>query len=415
MEGAGGFYALLAEAFANGTAKFNASKNYIRFKNGAKIWLCHCQYEKDLRKYQGTEIHVLFMDELTHFTESQYRFLRSRCRIGTLKVPDELKGRLPLILSGTNPGGPGHTWVRHTFVDPEPALKIYRCTDEEGGFLRQFIPAKLNDNPSVDRKSYKATLAGLGSPELVKAMLDGNWDIVMGGALDDVWDPAAQVLPRFRIPSGWRIKRAFDWGSTHPFSVGWYAEADGTEAELPADRVFCPPKGSLIRFYEWYGRNPSKANLGLKMSAREIAKGIKEVEAMLRVGHWVHKGVTMHAGPADNEIFSIKEKEVGCIAKLMAQEKVLWCRSDKSAHSRVNGLQSVRDYLGNSTKGEGPGLFFTENCRSAITLLPQLPRDPKKPDDVDTKSEDHPYDEIRYAILDQLRPISKGFPVTFTN
>ena len=49
----------------------------IRFWNGSKIYLCHCKDEKDIYKYQGAEIHVLLIDELTHFTESMYRFLRS--------------------------------------------------------------------------------------------------------------------------------------------------------------------------------------------------------------------------------------------------------------------------------------------------------------------------------------------------
>lgn len=416
MEGDGGFYQMLATEFSTGRAKFNASKNFIRFTNGSKIWLAHCQHEKDVRKYQGAEFHVLIIDELTHFTEYQYRFLRARCRLGTLKdkLPDDLKTKLPLVLSGTNPGGPGHTWVRATFIDPKPPMLVYRTDKEEGGFKRQFIPALLTDNPSLDQESYRNNLSGLGSPELVKAMLEGDWDIVQGGALDDVWDKHNQIKPRFRIPEGWRISRAFDWGSSHPFSVGWYAEADGTEAQLPHDEVFCPPKGSLIRFYEWYGGDPKKTNVGLKMAAKEIARGILETEKAIRSGRWVSKLTKFHPGPADNQIYNVVEKQTGSIAKLMAKEGVLWCRSEKGAGSRINGLQHVRDYLTNATNGEGPGLYFTENCRSAISSLPQLPRDPKKPDDVDTKSVDHVYDETRYMVLHQLAPPAHHFPVTFT-
>jgi hypothetical protein len=84
MEGAGSFPVLLAAWVGIGKVKINLSANEIRFWNGSKIHLCHCQNDSDVTKYQGAEIHVLLMDELTHFSETVYRFLRGRCRIGGL-------------------------------------------------------------------------------------------------------------------------------------------------------------------------------------------------------------------------------------------------------------------------------------------------------------------------------------------
>lgn len=72
MEGSGGFLSLLANWIGLGLCSYNASKNVVIFWNGSKIWLCHCQHEKDKFKYQGAEIHVLMIDELTHFSESIY-------------------------------------------------------------------------------------------------------------------------------------------------------------------------------------------------------------------------------------------------------------------------------------------------------------------------------------------------------
>ena len=65
----------------------------IRFWNGSKIYLCHCKDEKDRYKYLGAEIHLLLIDELTTFSDTIYRFLRSRLRMVGIKMPDELKGR----------------------------------------------------------------------------------------------------------------------------------------------------------------------------------------------------------------------------------------------------------------------------------------------------------------------------------
>ena len=84
LEGPSGLRAMLSALMTSGHVKFNDSKGIFEFWNGAKIYLCHCQHEKDMYKYQGAEIHVLLMDELTLFTESIYRFLRGRVRLGWL-------------------------------------------------------------------------------------------------------------------------------------------------------------------------------------------------------------------------------------------------------------------------------------------------------------------------------------------
>ena len=396
MEGAGGFFALLGGWISLGLCKYNSSKNVVSFWNGSKIWLCHCQYEKDKFKYQGAEIHVLLIDELTHFSEDIYRYLRARCRIGTLKLPEQYEGLFPRVLCGSNPSGVGHNWVKGTFVDSAPYTKIVRQSDEEGGMRRQYIPALLSDNPSLDQQ-YAKTLSGLGSKDLVRAMLNGDWDIVSGGALDDLWDRATHVRQRFVIPNSWRIDRTFDWGSSHPFSVGWWAEASGEEAILLDGSTWCPPAGTLVRFAEWYGAVSLTSNKGLFKSPAEIAIGIKTMEAQLLELGWINS--TVHAGVADNQISDVREKGVDTIEKKMADKGVRWLKSDKSQGSRINGLQMLRDRLENAINGEDPAIYFTENCLGAISTLPVLPRDPNKPDDVDTKSVDHAYDEIRYRCL----------------
>lgn len=402
MTGPGSFPEILAPWFATGKVTFNGSKNFLRFWNGSQIWLCHCQHEKDKYKYQGPEIHVLLIDELTHFTESIYRYLRGRCRLGGLEVPAEWRDRLPLIINGSNPGGVGHTWVRRTFVKAAAAMKIIQTPEEEGGMLRQFIPAKLTDNPTLMKNDpdYLNRLGGLGSPALVEAMKNGNWDIVAGGALDDLWSDEL-VVPRFEVPESWPVDRSFDWGSTAPFSVGWWAEANGEEVYFPDGRTFCPPPGTLVRIAEWYGSKEIGSNQGLLLGSAEIADGIRAREKAMVSEGWIQK--TPSPGPADNQIWTSTDKSSTSIADKMAKRGVRWERSDKSPGSRKNGLQLLRDRLKASITGDGPGMFFCENCSAAIDLLPVLPRSEKDPEDVDTDAEDHNYDEIRYKALSIVR------------
>src|SRR5690606_31152314 len=104
----------------------------------------------------------------------------------------------------------------------------WQTARDEGGMMRQFIPALLEDNPTLQENDpdYETRLEGLGNAALVRAMRKGDWDIVSGGMFDDVWDRAVHVLKPFPVPDSWRVDRSCDWGSSKPFSFGWWAESD---------------------------------------------------------------------------------------------------------------------------------------------------------------------------------------------
>lgn len=250
LDGPNGFRVLLDPLRESGSCRIIVSPPAIRFHNGSVIFLCHCQYERDVMKYQGVEIHALLIDELTHFSETVYRSLRARCRVPVELRNTQTARKLPLILCGSNPGGPGHNWVKAAFIDFAAPMQIRRMPEEEGGMLRQYIPAKLADNPSIDAQEYTARLLGLRSPHLVKAMLEGSWDIVAGGMFDDLWDPAVHVLQPFDIPRSWRIDRTFDWGASRPYSIGFWAESDGSDVRLDNGEPLHTLRGDLFRIAE---------------------------------------------------------------------------------------------------------------------------------------------------------------------
>ncbi len=266
--------------------------------------------------------------------------------------------------------------------------------------LRQYIPALLSDNPSQDPE-YENQLRGLGNPELVKAMLEGSWDIDMGSMFGDLWDRRCHVIEPFEIPSSWRIDRAFDWGSSKPFAALWFAESDGTEYTL-VDGTKCQTvKGDVFLIAEWYGWN-GNVNEGSKMLATDIARGIKEKEQAM--------GYRVCSGPADNSIFDTQNGV--CIADDMQRVGIRWERSDKSAGSRINGWERIRKYLKGSIPQDGlprenQGLFIFSTCKHSIRTLPSLPRDERKPDDVNTDAEDHIGDAVRYRINQKRNTISK--------
>lgn len=382
MEGPSSFPALLAEWVNSGFVKLNLSDGQVIFGNGSKIHLCHCQHEKDVLKYQGAEIHVLLLDELTHFTEKIYRFLRGRCRLGAFrpKLPERWAGQFPRILAGANPGGVGHHWVKGGFIDGAVPMEVRQMAAREGGMRRQYIPARLDDNPTMD-EDYGDKLAGLGSEAMVRAMLNGDWDIVAGAFFTE-FSRDRHVLKPFTIPPHWTRYRCFDWGSAKPFANYWIAVADGDSMGLP--------RGALVVYREYYGMKDGEPNVGLKMPADKVGLEIKR-----RDNGETTKGDGF--GVADPAITAVNGGI--SIAEEMRKVGVVWRKAD---NKRLPGWEQVRIRLDGNADGE-PMLYFFETCVHLIRTLTALQHDEHQPEDVDTNSEDHGPDALRYGCM--ARPL----------
>jgi Terminase large subunit, T4likevirus-type, N-terminal len=385
MEGPKGYRALLAPWVDAGFVSLIEEE--IRFWNGSKIYLCHVKDEKHRFKYQGSEIHVLLIDELTHFTEVIYRFLRNRVRAVGLNMPAKYKGSFPRILCGSNPGNIGHHWVKKTFIDGAQVYELREMPNDEGGMLRQFIPARLEDNPSMmeDDPGYEARLEGLGSETLVRAMRDGDWDIVEGAYFTE-FERQRHVLRPVELPEYWQRFRAADWGSAKPFCVLWFAVVTD-EWQHPDGKPL--PRGALIAYREWYGcRVP---NEGLKMTAKEVALGIKQRED--------GDGVSETASVIDPATFIADGGP--SIAERMFNEGVRFRQADNrrvARHGAMGGWDMLRHRLKGDLDGR-PMLYFFETCIHTIRTLPALQHDASNPEDVDTDSEDHAADTVRYACM----------------
>lgn len=380
MEGGSSFPAMLADWIASGLVKLNLSDGQVIFWNGSKIHLCHCQHEKDVLKYQGAEIHALLIDELTHFSEKIYRFLRGRCRLGGFKVPEKWAGQFPRIIAGANPGGIGHHWVKASWIDGAVPMASRRMPKTEGGMLRQYIPARLEDNPTMD-EDYADRLAGLGNEALVRAMLEGDWEIIAGAFFTE-FSRQHHVVKPFSIPMHWTRYRAFDWGSAKPFACYWIAVSDGTMPQFP--------RGALIVYREYYGMKEGEPNVGLKMTADKVAAEIKrkDIKETTEEGGW---------GVADPAIFTA---DGGIsIAEAMRKAGVRWRRAD---NKRKAGWEQVRIRLNGDDDGR-PLIYIFETCVHLIRTLPALQHDEHDPEDLDSNMEDHGPDALRYGCM--ARPI----------
>lgn len=416
-------------------ARFLSSKSDYRWvwPTGEELLFRAIKKETDYWGYHGQEFPFIGWNELTKYpTDVLFDMMmscnRSSFRPEDYEVIDHDTGQfirlpeIPLEVFATcNPYGAGHNWVKKRFINAAPMGQIVRRvvnvfnprTQQREDVIKTQVHlfGSYRENKYLSPE-YVAELETITDPNKRKAWLAGDWDVVAGGMFDDVWDSHQHIIKPFKIPPNWRIDRSFDWGSSAPFSVGWWAESDGSDVQLPDGTWRSTVRGDLFRIAEWYGWT-GKSNQGLRMLANDVAAGIIERE----IAMGLHGRVK--PGPADNSIWDVQNGN--SIAADMARnvkvkgksyKGVQWLRSDKSPGSRIAGWEKIRKYLKNGQKQyievngtkvpiprEKPGLFVFNTCTMFIDLFPILPRDEVNQDDVDTDAEDHIGDEVRYKLL----------------
>ena len=367
-------------------AEYNVQKKTWRFPNGAIFRFRAIERDRDAEKFQGHQYTRLYWEELTNFPDPKPYLKMMATLRSAAGVPCGVRAT-------ANPGGPGHNWVKARFIDVAPPYKPIREQSAGSTMTRVFIPARLEHNPALERQDprYRARLHQMGHADLVRAWLEGDWDVVAGGMFDDLWRRDIHVVQPFEIPKSWSIYRSFDWGSSKPFSVGWWAESDGTGKPTV-------PRGTAFRIGEWYGCG-EHPNEGIMLSDAKIGAGIVEAEERMGIRERVEPG------PADASIFD-RSNNGDCPADALEEQGATFFPSDKSPGSRERGVAVIRRRLEASTHRpmEEPGLFIFDTCTDFIRTFPTLPRDERKPDDVDTDAEDHAFDEARY-MLTWMRPI----------
>lgn len=383
-------------------ARFNKAEHVWYFADGETLFLRALNSEDDYDNYHGHEYPFIGFEELANWPDPKaYLKMHSCSRSPHKEIPR-------MIRSNTNPWGVGLNWVKARFRLP---AMMNRPIEEPDMPTRVAIQGSLSENVVMlesDPNYQQRIKAAATSKEQLKAWLEGDWTVIAGGMFDDLWDPRFHVLRPFEIPASWYVDRSFDWGSSKPFSVGWWAESDGSDVELPDGTVLSTVPGDLFRIGEWYGWTGSP-NEGNRMLAAEIADGIllrEEEDLPLDDHHGIHPGC------ADSAIFNADNGV--SVARSMRAVGVKWDAADKSAGSRRHGWEELRKRLKAvlppehpahpviprppGTPREEPGIFIFDTCDQFIRTVPSLPRARKDPDDVDTDAEDHVADEVRYRL-----------------
>jgi hypothetical protein len=211
LEGADGLIAQSHAWLADTDAKWNSQQHRWSFPSGATLQFGHVQNESDKYRYQGQAYQFVGLDELTHFTESQYDYIafsRARRSMGLREQGVPIRAR-----AASNPGGIGHAWVKARFID-EPKPETI------------FIPAKVADNPGLDVEEYADSLSNLPD-ELRRQLLEGDWGAFEGAAFQLTDD---HIVEPFQIPSPWERFESMDHGISNP--TAWLAHAVDYEGNV---------------------------------------------------------------------------------------------------------------------------------------------------------------------------------------
>ncbi len=189
-----------------GTVPKTSPRYHWKFKSGARVGFAHIDGDKDLGKWQGSQIALIGFDELTHFTKKQFFYMMSRNRSAS--------GIEPYIRATCNPDA--DSWVADFiswWIDQDTGYPISDCsgvirymvhindiiswfdTEDEGiAFAKQsgldqykakksvksvtFIASTLQDNKILmeNDPGYLANLLALTEVEKER-LLNGNWKI----------------------------------------------------------------------------------------------------------------------------------------------------------------------------------------------------------------------------------------------
>lgn len=353
---------------------------------GGTFWMTYLDKDDDVLRYQGQAFTWIGFDELTQWpTPHAWDYMRSRLR--------SAHGIKMYQRATSNPGGPGHQWVKKTFIDPAPPNRPFWATDIETGktmvwpknsqfaidndlvgkpmLKRRFIPASLFDNPYLAKDGlYEANLLSLPEHQR-KQLLEGDWDVAEGAAFPE-FNRTIHTVEPFDIPRSWKKFRACDYGYGSHSAVIWFAVEPKTDV--------------LIIYRELYVS---------KVTATDLADMIADIErGEGRVSY----------GVLDSSLWHNRGDVGPSLAEKMNRKGMRFRPSDRSKGSRVAGKNEIHRLLQIDKFTGKPGLQIFNNCTETIAQLPAIPLDKRNPEDVDTNyPHDHIYDAIRYGVMSRPR------------
>lgn len=351
-------------------AQYSRERHSWTFSSGYKLTFGHCREKDSHQDYLSKQYTHLGLDEGYQFEDYQYEELDARVRSADPILSLLLRTR---VMSNPAPG-----WLKARFVDPEPAggvlfrIKVVDPTTGDVNYrTRQFLPAKLDDNPDKGFvQQYKIRL--LSKPSHMRARyLYGDWNSVEGGYFEDDYNPIVHIIEPFKIPRDWPKFLSMDWGYKAFGVIGLFA---------------LDPDENLYQFYEFNFR---------LMKDDQVADRL--IEILQRFGFWNKRDNRSRiSGTADTQLWEERGDSGKPKAAVFAEKGIFWQPADKASVAR--NAERITERLRDYDKNKPPGLVLFRDCRKTAEMLASIAVDENDSTVPDKKSGlKHWFDMLGYA------------------
>lgn len=360
-----------------GRRGFNETMLRWRFTSGAEVVFSHLDGPNDYRDWGGVELVGFGVDQVEEcLAYDEFKFI-----VANVRTTDADYDAMKWVLLTGNPGGPHADWIYNYFIEPAPEgnrlltqeIKVKDGT-ESVTYTRAFVPAHLHDNPYYyNDGKYEAKLRTLSAQEQAW-YLHGQWTFSANNYFQGCLDPEIHFIRSFPIPSSWEIKMGLDWGATAPAACLWGARDQDNR---------------LYFIDEEYGPGIT----GSRFAQRILRKF--ENQQWSKDKTWTPTEVYGLIDPSATRVHSVGDA-LDVTAAMQAQGLRLF----PANNDRVLGWRQMKERMANQRDGKPAIYIFEDRCPNLKRQLSRVMPDPRRPDDIDTKLEDHALDAARYRCMD---------------
>lgn len=319
------------EIFPHHGGRYNSSQHIWRFPSGAAYRLAYCERDKDKLRYQGKAYAYIAWDELTQFaTDVVYTYLFTRCRPLL-----QGQGIRCYIRSASNPGGPGHAWVKERFIEGAKPFEPRTFRTANGRtYQRCLVPATLDSNDillKADNNAYETAILAHPDPEIRRALRFADWSIASGVLFSEVrktmhWQPE-------RAPSRATTKElALDWGYNHNAVCLWIEQEHTLHARV---------------YREFVVNQMPPPIFAVQVVSRCVGENIRR--AVLDPAAW--------ATPQDGGVSPAEQME-----PIFRSAGIVLEKATKGAESVKHGISLLHTWFW-PFRVDGPMLVIMENCK----------------------------------------------------
>jgi hypothetical protein len=386
------------------SATYNETTSTWTFGDGATLKFRPFLDASEWDRFHGRNVTWVGIDEL-----ATYKTLEPMQMLLSILRSSHPLAR-PRMRCATNTWGAGRDAILEYFkLTPARAPTIGPLITGGGGPSRRVITGSLLENWPLlkTQPDYIETLRAATKDNAAKAQawIDGLWAAPPNMFFGDV-DWNAVTVPNFEPPNPGRIRIGYDHGLSAPSAAVFCYESRGEDIEFPDGSRKATLRGDVFVVDEYVAQ--SKPGVGPKptMYPADIAG---KLHSVIERRGWNQRLLIAPGNIADTAIFSPGQNDNrASVADDFERAKIVFEPADKS---RVLGAAEVLKRL-TATRPpedgirESPGLFICEGCAHLLGSLPNLQRDERDPDDVDTAQNDHEYDALRYWLRrDRVPPL----------